>query len=313
MYTEDYKIKYGHINNIKIKDLTVKELKNLKNVLSHNKLLSRIIAEVLKDKTTINVKDELEKLLKNTVEIEINNKEKNFENVENSMQSVGITLMSNDLLIEENDIKYAIEHGISAEYINQLFQNFKTYYMEKKYKSRNWKALWKTWVDKNENFTPTLKKKKVDLIYEQSTIEIAKSYINEKDIEIEFRKFINYYTAKNNYNVNWMPIWENWCIRFQGSGNQNNNEQKDYRWKFKKDQSDSDKIKDWLDFDIKLDWKEVYYWKDIRIFTVKTKNNNVVISWKKVMHPDFNKEEILLSIISNESYADTNIISIHNT
>ena len=124
MYDKNYEIKYGHINNVKIKDLTVKELKNLKTALSHNKLLVKIISEVIKEKTTINVNDELKKLLEEEEKIivdanPISNKE---------LSAIVIPL---DLELDENDINYAISNGIKNEYIKVLFKNFKLYYIEK--------------------------------------------------------------------------------------------------------------------------------------------------------------------------------------
>ncbi|MGB5791857.1 hypothetical protein, partial [Poseidonibacter sp.] len=73
-----------------------------------------------------------------------------------------------------------------------------------------------------------------------------------------------------------------------------NQEKANYKWDFRKVKNTSDKIKNWLTFDLKLDWMELYYWKDIKLFEIKTNQGVLKLGWKKMPHTDFNKDEILL-------------------
>jgi hypothetical protein len=73
--------------------------------------------------------------------------------------------------------------------------------------------------------------------------------------------------------------------------NTTQNKEKDYyKWDFRKAKEVSDKIKNWLRFDKKINWIDDYYWKDIPIPGIR---------WQKVMHPNFNKEEIILFKINS--------------
>ena len=90
---------------------------------------------------------------------------------------------------------------------------------------------------------------------------------------------------------------------------QEQQEKSDYKWNFKKAKHISDKLKDWLEFDLGLDWKEKYYWKDIYEFEIKARNGILKIGWKKMPHPDFNKDEILLFKIDDESEDSQYLVS----
>jgi len=76
-----------------------------------------------------------------------------------------------------------------------------------------------------------------------------------------------------------------------------NQEQDTYKWEFKKAKAISDKIKEWLEFDIGIDWLNDYYLKDIKEFEVDGKN----FSYQDVMHPHLNKEEILLYKLDDDN------------
>jgi len=94
--------------------------------------------------------------------------------------------------------------------------------------------------------------------------------------------------------------FKKWCMQKKRKIVENENkslgiqEQKQYAWDFKKAKDKSDKIKDFLDFDLGVDWLNIYYLKDIKTFEVVFKNEVVKIGWQDVMHPHFDKEEILL-------------------
>jgi len=94
--------------------------------------------------------------------------------------------------------------------------------------------------------------------------------------------------------------FKKWCMQKKRKMIENENknlgiqEQKQYAWDFKKAKYKSDKIKDFLDFDLGVDWLNIYYLKDIKTFEVVFKNEVVKIGWQDVMHPHFDKEEILL-------------------
>ena len=106
--------------------------------------------------------------------------------------------------------------------------------------------------------------------------------------------------------------FKKWCMQKKRKivENENKNlgiqEQKQYAWDFKKAKDKSDKIKDFLDFDLGVDWLNIYYLKDIKTFEVVFKNEVVKIGWQDVMHPHFDKEEILLFRIYDDVADMTN-------
>ena len=138
--------------------------------------------------------------------------------------------------------------------------------------------------------------------------QTAKEYMDNENITLEFTKFKNHYMANGDLKVSWEKVWENWCINHKQfkpkaprEQSTKQKEKADYKWDFRKAKEVSDRIKNWLRFDKKINWLDDYYWKDIPI---------PGIGWQKVMHPDFNKEEIILFKIDS---SDGNFMLQHKT
>jgi hypothetical protein len=176
------------------------------------------------------------------------------------------------------------------------YQNFHDYYENKeiKFKSKKFLILkWKEWCQR----IPAL------------SLDIAKlSYINFKKYGTKnvFNLWKNH-TVSNNvkfYDIdkvvlnfeNYSNINNKMMIKTYNNSNQTakQREKADYKWDFKKAKDVSDKIKNWLDFELKLNWKDKYYWKGIKTFEIKTNQGILKLGWTKMLHPDFNKDEILL-------------------
>ena len=85
-----------------------------------------------------------------------------------------------------------------------------------------------------------------------------------------------------------------------------------YKWEFKKAKDVSDKIKDWLTFEGKIDWRDLYYYKDINPFTINAKNGKLSIYYKDVMHPEFNKKETILYTENEDENSDIIDVEIIN-
>lgn len=176
--------------------------------------------------------------------------------------------------------------------VEEVFENFKLYYESKGTTNSNWEATWKKWVLNQNKYANHLVKTTIDekLELKNNFTQIAKKYIPKDMLELEFTKFKNFYIARGDLSVSWERTWENWCINYkQIEKRQPNNqviqEKQQYKWNFRKAKDVSDRIKDWLEFEKGINWLDDYYWKGIAI---------PGIGWQKVMHPDFNKEEILL-------------------
>ncbi|MEA3499135.1 MAG: hypothetical protein U9R16_08765 [Campylobacterota bacterium] len=173
---------------------------------------------------------------------------------------------------------------------DDLFEEFKLYYQGKGTLNNDWEAVWKKWVMSQNKYKSHLIKTVIDedMMINDPMIKFAKKYIDKDSIELEFIKFKNHYIASGDLKVSWVKMWENWCIKhkeFKPKENTKAKEKADYRWDFRKAKDVSDRIKDWLEFDKKINWLDDFYWKNIPI---------PGIGWQKVQHPDFNKEEILL-------------------
>jgi len=185
--------------------------------------------------------------------------------------------------------------------IDDVFEDFKLYYQSKSTTNTDWEAVWKRWVLNQNKYKTHLVKTTIDenILLDNSMLQIAKNHIKKDSIEIEFVKFKNYYIANGDLKVSWEKVWENWCINYKQfkpkapkEQTTKQKEKADYKWDFRKAKEVSDRIKNWLRFDKKINWLDDYYWKDIPI---------PGIGWQKVMHPDFNKEEIILfKIDSND-------------
>jgi hypothetical protein len=177
--------------------------------------------------------------------------------------------------------------------IDDVFEDFKLYYQSKASTNSDWEAVWKRWVLNQNRYTNHLIKTTIDenMVLNTNMKNLAKKYIDQNHIELEFIKFKNHYLATGDLKVHseWEKVWENWCINHKGfkpkEQSQKAKEKSDYRWDFRKAKDVSDRIKDWLEFEKGINWLDDYYWKDIPI---------PGIGWQKMIHPDFNKEEILL-------------------
>ena len=194
--------------------------------------------------------------------------------------------------------------------IEDVFEDFKLYYQSKSTLNSDWEAVWKRWVLNQNKYKSHLIKTTIDenIVLDTGMIQIAKKYIAKDTIKIEFTKFKNHYIANGDLKVSWNKVWENWCINHKQfkpkvprEQTVKQKEKADYKWDFRKAKEVSDRIKNWLRFDKKINWLDDYYWKEIPI---------PGIGWQKVMHPDFNKEEILLFKIDS---ADGNFMLQHKT
>ncbi len=190
--------------------------------------------------------------------------------------------------------------------VDDVFEDFKLYYQSKGTLNSDWEAVWKRWVLNQNKYKTHLIKTVIDedMNLNKPMLEFAKKYIDKNNIELEFVKFKNHYLASGDIKVSWVKMWENWCIKhkeFKPKENTKAKEKADYRWDFKKAKEVSDRIKDWLRFDKKINWLNDFYLKDIPI---------PGIGWQEVKHPDFNKEEILLYKIDS---TDGNFMLSHKT
>ena len=193
--------------------------------------------------------------------------------------------------------------------VDEIFEDFKLYYQSKSTLNSDWQAVWKRWVLNQNKYKNHLVKTTIDenISLNSSMLQTAKKHIDKDLINLEFTKFKNHYLANGDLKVSWIKMWENWCInhkQFKPKAPKDQTvkqkEKADYKWDFRKAKDLSDKIKDWLEFDAKIDWMEHYYWKNIQQFEIKTNNGTLKLAWKKMPHPDFNKEEILLFKIDTQ-------------
>ena len=182
--------------------------------------------------------------------------------------------------------------------VDEMFEDFKLYYQSKGTVNSDWEAVWKRWVLNQNKYKKHLVKTTIDedMSLKEEMRSFAKKYINNEDIETEFLKFKNYYISNGDLKVSWEKVWENWCMnnkKFTAKEQSNQSYEKaNYRWDFRKAKDVSDRIKDWLEFEKGINWLEDFYLKDIPI---------PGIGWQEVIHPDFNKEEILLYKIDSQN------------
>ncbi len=182
--------------------------------------------------------------------------------------------------------------------VEEVFENFQLYYQSKGTVNSDWEATWKKWVLNQNRYTNHLIKTTIDedLELKNNFLKIAQKYLDKESLELEFTKFKNHYLSNGDLKVSWERVWENWCINSKQFKPKEQNsqiqEKAAYKWNFRKAKDVSDRIKDWLEFEKGINWLDDYYWKGKSI---------PGIGWQKVMHPDFNKEEILLyKIDSND-------------
>ena len=136
--------------------------------------------------------------------------------------------------------------------------------------------------------------------FEKFKVLFLKFKFDENEFEDEFEQFKVY--NDNKIDKITQDNFKKWCMQKKRKAMQKNNEnaasqeQNQYRWNFKKAKAVSDKIKDWLEFELAIDWISEYYYKDIYEFEIDDKK----IGIQKVMHSDFNKEEYILFFVEDE-------------
>jgi hypothetical protein len=216
----------------------------------------------------------------------------NYTPKQNSVpQGVATTIPDNFTLT------YDMKQYALFKFVNnaeEVFEHFKLHYQSTQALKTDWVATWKIWVLNQTKYnTNHLIKTTIDenLELDDNYKNIAKKYLTKEQMEVEFVKFKNYYIANGDIKVHsqWEKVWENWCINFAKykpkEQSQKSKDKADYRWDFRKAKETSDKIKDWLEFEKGIRWLEDFYLKDIPL---------PGIGWSEVIHPDYNKEEILL-------------------
>jgi hypothetical protein len=211
-------------------------------------------------------------------------------------KSIESTTIPNNFSLNFEMRQYAKSKYIQD--VEEVFENFKLYYQSKGVVNSDWEAAWKKWVLNQNKFTKHLIKTTIDeyLELKNNYLEIAKKYLEDGDTELEFIKFKNHYIANGDLKVSWERVWENWCINYKKfkptEQSEQAKEKQNYRWDFKKAKDTSDKIKNWLEYEKGIRWLEDHYLKNIPI---------PGIGWQDVMHPDFNREEILLYKIQSDN------------
>jgi len=208
-------------------------------------------------------------------------------------------------------LTYELTMLATASYVNRedvedMFNDFKLYYEAKDIKSINWEKMWKRWVLNSKKYVNHLPKKALnnDLELNTKMTNTAKKYINENDIELEFLKFKNYYISNGTKSTDFSKLWENWCINFKKNKPKNSEklkEKQEYKWEFDKLKATSEKIEQWLDFTVRIDWIKEYYLNNIDTFTIKTPKENIKIGWRKIFNP-YNKgtEYLMLFRVETE-------------
>ncbi len=182
--------------------------------------------------------------------------------------------------------------------VENVFEHFKLHYQGNAVVKSDWEAVWKIWILNQNKFKNHLIKTTIeeDMPLDNSMILMAKGLIKKDLVNLEFEKFKTYHSATGNLKANWKNEWKSWCLKYKEfkprEQSAKQTQKSDYKWDFRKAKDTSDRIKDWLEFDKKINWLDDFYWKDIPI---------PGIGWQKVMHPDFNKEEILLYKIDSDS------------
>jgi len=228
-----------------------------------------------------------------------NNLSPEIQSDTNKSKSTELTTIPNNL-----SLTYDMEQYAKLKYIRDVeieFEKFKLFHKSKSTRNADWIAVWKLWVLKNHQNKNHLEQSSIDEKFSLDTgmRQLAQEYIEKDMIDIEFTKFKNHYLASGVLKVSWIKVWENWCInhkQFKPKAPKEQSvkqkEKADYRWDFRKAKDTSDRIKEWLEFEKGIKWLEDFYLKDIPI---------PGIGWKDVMHPDFNREEILLFKIDSQN------------
>ncbi|MBD3841561.1 MAG: hypothetical protein IE909_06690 [Campylobacterales bacterium] len=257
--------------------------------------LEEAITIPLKTTTTDNIFDGVDLGIEKSKEVELPFDAPSTKEAKNTIATT----------IDENfKLTYEMEQYAKSKYMIDpvaIFEEFKLYHQSQGTLSKDWNAMWKLYVSKQNRFANHIIKTTIDenMQMDQTMYSFAKKYIDKNDIETEFLKFKNHYISTGDIKVSWVKTWENWCLNHKNfkpfkykEQTQAQQEKASYKWDFKKAKETSDKIKNWLEFEKKINWMEDFYLKDIPI---------PGIGWQEVQHPDFNKEEILLYKIQSEN------------
>lgn len=206
-------------------------------------------------------------------------------------------------------LTYEMKQFAKSKYIEnveEVFENFILYYQSKGILNSDWEAAWKKWVLNNNRFKNHLIKTTIDEEMELTNElhKVAQKYLPKDLIELEFTKFKNHYISNGDLKVSWERVWENWCINakqyIKNTPSSTQNEKQTYKWNFKKAKEMSDKIKDWLQFEVKYDWLNLHFYKGEKSFFINTRQESLHIGITDMPHPDFNKKEILLFKIDSD-------------
>jgi len=190
--------------------------------------------------------------------------------------------------------------------ISEIFEDFKLYYQSKQIKNKDWLAVWKRWLLNQKKYTNQAPKKPMSNNFElnDNRKEMVKDYIALADLELEFLKFKNHYLANGDMRVDWNSAWQNWAINHKQFKPKEQTkamkEKQEYKWEFKKLKDISDKIEQWLDFTVKIDFIKLYVIPGVKEFSVKTNKEIIKIGWQYVMHPDYNTRQLLLFRVESD-------------
>jgi len=177
------------------------------------------------------------------------------------------------------------------------YNNFKDYFKNKeiKFKSKTFiLKKWRQWCERIHPISIDIQQIDYSIDFKKfgtkKVFELWKNHNISKDF-----KFSEMKNAILNFE-NYAKINKKMIIKNYNNNNSNQSEKQkekaDYRWDFRKAKDTSDRIKEWLEFEKGIKWLEDFYLKDIPI---------PGIGWKDVMHPDFNREEILLFKIDSQN------------
>jgi len=249
-------------------------------------------------------------------------KNQDIPDITNNDMPDSIPDITNEIIIKDNQVSqehlipddfeltYELTMMATASYVlkedvEDMFNSFKLYYQSKDIKSTNWIKMWERWILTSKKFVNHLPKKALDNNLELDTkmIDVAKKYINENDIELEFLKFKNYYISNGTKSTDFKRLWENWCInnkKFKPKNSEKLQEKQEYKWEFDKLKATSEKIEQWLDFTVKIDWVKEYYLNNIDTFVIKTPKEDIKIGWRKIFNPYTKGEFLMLFRVETE-------------
>jgi plasmid replication initiation protein len=217
---------------------------------------------------------------------------------------------------------YAGANFIEDNQAEQMFEEFKIYYQAKGTEYKDWEKSWQLWVNRSKKYVNHLPTQaiKENMELSEKMKEVSSKHIKNEDLEIEFIKFKNHYISNGLKSNNWTKLWENWSINHKQFKPKEQSsamkEKQEYRWEFRKLKDTSDKIEQWLDFTVGIDFIKLYVIPGIKEFEIKTKQDIIKLGWQYIMHPDYNTRQLLLFRIESDlgqallEHRDEDIIDI---